>query len=949
MEVRGAPAVAARNPTLTPKAIIHQKYGSKACYTTEEVQGSSQNGCPGLVIPQHGPCMFRCTLQLPELSVTSDIFTRKKDAEQSAAKLALEKLGIQPATTNPTIQEAWDDMVARISYLFSNEFLSSTHPLSGHFRAAIQRVGDLYGAIPVSVLASYDAKLNSLCKSINPKVESDHFLVLSLVMRAARLSCSVVTSEEKLWIWRKNSFSPETIQALSNQQFSSIEGIRIKAIRIPCSIEKLVEPITLNVSSDEYYMDVMAGQLGVTDASEVLVSRTVGKTSSEMRLYYALKLPLHLSSSLEDSLKFKEAVKSSIFNARAYCLSGQHIYGDAILAAIGYTWKSSDLFYEDVSLNTYYRMLVGRLPDGGYKLSRDAIIVAELPIAYTTRSNWRGSSPRDLLCTFCRQHRLSEPVFSIISMDNSLDSPNGISEKFKSNVTNQTEEQTNANGESVDAFGREKVTLASTFRCEVRILSKNQDLIIEYLPKDFYRKQNDAIQNSALKVLSCLSKCFKQLYMSVARLSFEDSPSVCVHHENFLKEFELCPSVHSVQRTSVLRKCSLLTMNCMDRLDIKQEHFNIEGPDSGVFPSNGSLACISYVVYLVREGDHMKEILESSDEFEFEIGTAAVVPELEACVYQMSVNQSACFSTVVPHQDLIFAAAGNSVECLSLLSLGCFLEYSVTLLRVMEPLEDRIEQALFNPPLSKQRVEYALRYINESCATSLVDFGCGSGSLLDALLDHPTALEKIVGVDISKKSLIHAAKVLHSKLSSNSDPSKPSANIKFATLYDGSITAFDSRLYGFDIGTCLEVIEHMEEEQACIFGNIVLSSFCPRILIVSTPNYEYNSILQRTTLANREDDADEKTQSLPCRFRNHDHKFEWTREQFNSWALDLAMRHGYSVEFSGVGGSADVEPGFASQIAVFRRGPLHQVDESYRGRNVVHHYEVIWDWISNNL
>lgn len=40
-----------------------------------------------------------------------------------------------------------------------------------------------------------------------------------------------------------------------------------------------------------------------------------------------------------------------------------------------------------------------------------------------------------------------------------------------------------------------------------------------------------------------------------------------------------------------------------------------------------------------------------------------------------------------------------------------------------------------------------------------VDFGCGSGSLLDSLLDYPTALEKIVGVDISQKSLSRAAKV----------------------------------------------------------------------------------------------------------------------------------------------------------------------------------------------
>jgi len=40
-----------------------------------------------------------------------------------------------------------------------------------------------------------------------------------------------------------------------------------------------------------------------------------------------------------------------------------------------------------------------------------------------------------------------------------------------------------------------------------------------------------------------------------------------------------------------------------------------------------------------------------------------------------------------------------------------------------------------------------------------VDFGCGSGSLLDSLLEHSTTLESIVGVDISRKGLTRAAKV----------------------------------------------------------------------------------------------------------------------------------------------------------------------------------------------
>ncbi|KAK6916880.1 hypothetical protein RJ641_017631, partial [Dillenia turbinata] len=218
--------------------------------------------------------------------------------------------------------------------------------------------------------------------------------------------------------------------------------------------------------------------------------------------------------------------------------------------------------------------------------------------------------------------------------------------------------------------------------------------------------------------------------------------------------------------------------------------------------------------------------------------------------------------------------------------------------------------------------------------------------------------------------------ILHSKLDANSNSLVPSPGLKSAILFDGSITDFDSRLYGFDIGTCLEedggfgssygticiwkvvcrkdywfpkeVIEHMEEDQACFFGDVVLSSFCPKILIVSTPNYEYNVVLQRSSVQSQEDDPDEKAQSQACKFRNHDHKFEWTREQFNNWASDLASTHNYSVEFSGVGGSGDEsEPGFASQIAVFRRIELVNGDSCTKPMESLN-YKLLWEWNSNN-
>lgn len=92
MENGKVPASGPKKLPFTPKAIIHQKFGTKACYKVEEVQEVVQNGCPGLVIPQRGPCLYRCSLQLPEFSVVSEAFRRKKDAEQSAAEKAIQQV-----------------------------------------------------------------------------------------------------------------------------------------------------------------------------------------------------------------------------------------------------------------------------------------------------------------------------------------------------------------------------------------------------------------------------------------------------------------------------------------------------------------------------------------------------------------------------------------------------------------------------------------------------------------------------------------------------------------------------------------------------------------------------------------------------------------------------------------------------------------------------------------
>lgn len=73
---------------------------------------------------------------------------------------------------------------------------------------------------------------------------------------------------------------------------------------------------------------------------------------------------------------------------------------------------------------------------------------------------------------------------------------------------------------------------------------------------------------------------------------------------------------------------------------------------------------------LVKNNGHLEEIFESNDEFEFEIGAGSVISPLEACITQLSTNQSAKFITGLPPKDLILAASTKSDILLSQLSLG---------------------------------------------------------------------------------------------------------------------------------------------------------------------------------------------------------------------------------------------------------------------------------------
>jgi 3' terminal RNA ribose 2'-O-methyltransferase Hen1 len=195
--------------------------------------------------------------------------------------------------------------------------------------------------------------------------------------------------------------------------------------------------------------------------------------------------------------------------------------------------------------------------------------------------------------------------------------------------------------------------------------------------------------------------------------------------------------------------------------------------------------------------------------------------------------------------------------------------------------------------LNEQRHQSVLKELIASGAKSVIDLGCGEGKLLRELLKHPQ-FRRIVGVDVSVGTLEVASRRLkldrqwlhqHDRLE----------------LMHGSLTYRDPRFASFDAATVVEVIEHLDPSRLSAFEKVLFGSARPKTVVLTTPNQEYNQVWE----------------TLPAgAFRHHDHRFEWTRDQFRQWAQRIAEKYGYKVRIEMVG-TIDPQLGGPTQMGVF--------------------------------
>lgn len=212
---------------------------------------------------------------------------------------------------------------------------------------------------------------------------------------------------------------------------------------------------------------------------------------------------------------------------------------------------------------------------------------------------------------------------------------------------------------------------------------------------------------------------------------------------------------------------------------------------------------------------------------------------------------------------------------------------------VEKPAADElIKEPVKKARLNDMRYEKIIETASRLKPKSVVDFGSGEGKLA-VQLGFMDGIEELLAVEPSQSETLKAIRRFE-KVKGQAGFIEPE------TLW-GSLFYYDERLKGKDLIILCEVIEHIDAERLPKALDTILHSYAPESLIITTPNREYNELYD-----------------MDNHFRHDDHRFEWTRKEFQDWCSERNHQDHYELEFSGIGEEQELQ-GQPTQMCVFKR------------------------------
>ncbi|KAL0107385.1 hypothetical protein PUN28_015738 [Cardiocondyla obscurior] len=210
----------------------------------------------------------------------------------------------------------------------------------------------------------------------------------------------------------------------------------------------------------------------------------------------------------------------------------------------------------------------------------------------------------------------------------------------------------------------------------------------------------------------------------------------------------------------------------------------------------------------------------------------------------------------------------------------------------------------FCPPAYVQRYSAVSNVLAEYKGNlhKIVDFGCAELNFLP-YLKSIKEVQQILCVDVNRQVLEmneqKAAPLITEMLSTRQ-------RLLVVDVYEGSVTDNDVVLESTNAVICIELIEHLYPDTLIDLPFNIFGYIKPELVIITTPNAEFNVLFPNFS-----------------GYRHPDHKFEWTRKQFQDWAHNIVVRYPYyRVTFHDIcNGPEGTEKklGPLTQMAVFHR------------------------------